>query len=81
MVDPFRQLYRARQVYNNILHDNASLQAHVGRSGLNMLSYDPRHDEGTLHLFDDTGRASARSQLLDDIPRLVTEGWRCHSDD
>ena len=69
----FANFYRARQVYNNILHDNASLQAHVGRSGLNMLSYDPRHDESTLYLFDDTGRASARSQLLDDIPRLVTE--------
>ena len=69
----FANFYRARQVYNNILHDNASLQAHVGQSGLNMLSYDPRHDEGTLYLFDDTGRASARSQLLDDIPRLVTE--------
>lgn len=26
--------WRARQVYNNILHDNASLQTHFGRSGL-----------------------------------------------
>lgn len=69
----FANAYRARQVYNNILHDNASLQAHVGRSGLNMLSYDPRHDEGILYLFDDSGRASAKTQLLDDIPRLVTE--------
>ena len=69
----FANAYRARQVYNNILHDNASLQAHVGRPGLNMLSYDPRHDEGMLYLFDDNGRASAKTQLLDDIPRLVTE--------
>lgn len=69
----FAKSYRARQVYNNILHDNASLQAHFGRSGLNMLSYDPRHDEGTLYLFDDNGRASAKTQLLGDIPRLVTE--------
>lgn len=69
----FANAYRARQVYNNILHDNASLQAHVGRPGLNMLSYDPRHDEGMLYLFDDNGRASAKNQLLDDIPRLVTE--------
>jgi len=29
----FANAYRARQVYNNILHDNASLQAHFGRSG------------------------------------------------
>jgi len=69
----FANAYRARQVYNNILHDNASLQAHVGRPGLNMLSYDPRHDEGMLYLFDDSGRASAKTQLLNDIPRLVTE--------
>lgn len=54
-------------------HDNASLQAHFGRSGLNMLSYDPRHDEGMLYLFDDTGRASAKTQLLGDIPRLVAD--------
>jgi len=69
----FAKSYRARQVYNNILHDNASLQAHFGRSGLNMLSYDPRHDEGMLYLFDDDGRASAKAQLLGDIPRLVAE--------
>lgn len=69
----FANAYRARQVYNNILHDNASLQAHFGRSGLNMLSYDPRHDEGMLYLFDDSGRASAKTQLLGDIPRLVAE--------
>ena len=68
----FANVSRARQVYNNILHDNASLQAHFGRSGLNMLSYDPRHD-GMLYLFDDNGRASARDQLLGDIPRLVAE--------
>lgn len=64
--------YRARQEYNNILHKNNSMQAHFGRSGLNMLSYDPRH-EGELYLFDVSGRAGAKNQLLDDIPRLVTE--------
>lgn len=69
----FANACRARQVYNNILHDNATLQAHFGRSGLNMLSYDPRHDEGMLYLFDNDGRASAKSQLLGDIPRLVAE--------
>jgi three-Cys-motif partner protein len=69
----FANAYRARQVYNNILHDNASLQAHFGRSGLNMLSYDPKHDEGMLYLFDISGRASAKDQLFGDIPRLITE--------
>jgi three-Cys-motif partner protein len=37
----FANSYRARQVYNNVLHDNSSSQAHFGRSGLNMLAYDP----------------------------------------
>lgn len=69
----FARSYRARQVYNNILHKNASLQAHFGRSGLNMLAYNPKHDEEMLYLFDDNGRASAKTQLLGDIPRLVTE--------
>lgn len=69
----FANASRARQVYNNILHDNASLQAHFGRSGLNMLSYDPRHEDGMLYLFDDNGRACAKNQLQGDIPRLVME--------
>lgn len=67
----FSNNYRARQVYNNILHDNATEQAHFGRSGLDMLKYDPA-DEGALYLFDTDGRAAARAQLLEDIPRLVT---------
>jgi hypothetical protein len=69
----FANFYRARQVYNNILHDNSSAQAHFGRSGLNMLSYDPDHDGGTLYLFDEPARQAARTQLLEDIPRLITE--------
>lgn len=69
----FSKVYRARQVYNNVLHENASLQAHFGRSGLNMLHYDPRHDEGQLYLFDDNARSSAKEQLFGDIPRLVAE--------
>lgn len=69
----FARSYRARQVYNNILHNNATLQAHFGRSGLNMLSYDPRHDEGKLYLFDNVGRTSAKTQLLDDIPQLLSK--------
>src|SRR5262249_37304164 len=48
--------YRARQVYNNVLHENSSVQAHFGRSGLDMLAYDPSHHSGDLYLFDDSGR-------------------------
>lgn len=69
----FANNYRARQVYNNILHDNSSSQAHFGRSGLNMLSYNPDDERGLLYLFDSGGRKTARDQLLDDIPRLLSE--------
>jgi len=69
----FANSYRARQVYNNVLHQNSSAQAHFGRSGLNMLSYNPAHNDGRLYLFDTTGRDRARSQLLEDIPRLVSD--------
>ncbi len=68
----FANSHVARQVYNNTLHDNSSLQAHFGRSGLEMLSYDPSHDGLDLYLFDDHGRERSRRQLLDDIPRLVS---------
>jgi three-Cys-motif partner protein len=64
--------YRARQEYNNILHNNSNMQAHFGRSGLNMLSFDPAR-EGQLYLFDISGREKAKQQLLEDIPRLVTD--------
>ena len=69
----FANSYRARQVYNNILHTNSSTQAHFGRSGLNMLAFDPTHEDGSLYLFDALGRPAAQEQLFDDIPRLVAE--------
>lgn len=69
----FANVYRARQVYNNVLHQNSTAQAHFGRSGLNMLSYDPSHDDGTLYLFGADDRETARSQLMADIPRLISE--------
>jgi three-Cys-motif partner protein len=68
----FANNYRARQEYNNVLHQNSSIQAHFGRSGLNMLTFDPAH-EGALYLFDVSGRERAQTQLLEDIPRLVAE--------
>lgn len=69
----FANAHRARQVYNNVLHANSSEQAHYGRSGLNMLSYDPSHEDGSLYLFDVSGRDSAKTQLLSDIPRLISD--------
>lgn len=38
-----------------------------------MLSYDPAHASPALYLFDLSGRKEAKEQLLDDIPRLITE--------
>lgn len=69
----FANNYRARQEYNNVLHRNSTMQAHFGRSGLDMLSFDPRQNENVLYLFDVSGRAAATQQLLEDIPRLVTD--------
>lgn len=68
----FANAPRARQVYNDVLHANSNDQAHFGRSGLNMLSYDPSH-EGRLYLFDAPGREAAKTELLGDIPRLLSE--------
>ena len=64
---------RARQEYNNVLHKNSSMQAHFGRSGLEMLSFNPTHSENSLYLFDQPGRAAAKQQLSDDIPRFVSK--------
>src|SRR5882724_9507285 len=69
----FANSYRARQEYNNVLHDNSSMQAHFGRSGLHMLSYDPDHGSNALYLFDVSGRREAKDQLSEDIPRLLTD--------
>jgi three-Cys-motif partner protein len=70
----FASSYRARQVYNDVLHENSSQQAHFGRAGLRMLSFDPSHGSGTLYLFDTDARHAAREQLPDDIARLISEG-------
>ena len=67
----FSNHHRARQVYNDTLHNNTAItQAHFGRAGLNMLSYDPQH-EGQLYLFDKNSRKIAKKKLGDDIPRLI----------
>ncbi|MFT3727862.1 MAG: three-Cys-motif partner protein TcmP [Terricaulis sp.] len=69
----FANNFRARQVYNDILHENATSQAHFGRSGLNMLAYDPDHAEGALYLFAGADREAAKLQLIEDIPRMIMQ--------
>lgn len=61
---------RARQVYNDVLHRNAGTQAHAGRIGLKMLSFDPQRD-ASLYLFDKQDRDRALDQLYADIPEVV----------
>lgn len=61
---------RARQVYNDVLHANSNTQAHFGRSGLEMLAYDPSKD-GSLYLFGAEDRIRAKTQLLEDVPRAI----------
>lgn len=68
----FANSHRARQVYNDVLHEDSAVQAHFGRAGLNMLAYDPRN-EGQLYLFDENSRESARNIMLEEIPSLVAE--------
>ena len=69
----FANNHRARQAYNDILHKNSSMQAHFGRPGLNMLAYNPQHEDGALYLFDEADRKRALDQLYDDIPRVIKD--------
>ena len=69
----FATSHRARQVYNDILHKFGEAQAHYGRAGLNMLSYDPGYQKAGLYLFDEDSRTVSREALMDDIPRLVSQ--------
>lgn len=62
----------ARRVYNNVLHDNQSHQAHFGPSGLNMLAFDPR-EERELHLFDEESRRRTVESLHQDVPILIEQ--------
>lgn len=67
----FASSARARQVYNDTLHRNSTRQAHFGRSGLNMLSFNPE-EEGSLYLFNLDGRKQALEQLRNDIPSVIS---------
>lgn len=69
----FATSHRARQVYNDILHKFGEAQAHYGRAGLNMLSYDPGYQKAGLYLFDEDSRTVSREALMEDIPRLVSQ--------
>lgn len=63
---------KARQVYNDLLHSSPGVQGHIGRAGLNMLSFDPKNIDQE-YLFGDTDRQRAREELYNDIPKAVSE--------
>lgn len=69
----FSNSHVARRAYNNVLHENSSVQAHFGRSGLNMLQFDPLQENGSLYLFESDDRLRAKEQLLEDVPRWISE--------
>lgn len=70
----FARAHRARQVYNDVLHDKSSHQAHYGRSGisLSMFAYDPSY-EGQTYLFTEQDRSRSTNQLIEDIPRVIEQ--------
>jgi len=69
----FSQVARARQAYNDVLHQNSTCQAHYGKAGLDMLFYDPSFSPGQIYLFEENDRNKDRDQLLIDIPKVVTD--------
>lgn len=71
----FATSHRARQVYNDILHKFGDAQAHFGKAGLHMLSFNPK-DNANLYLFNDDSRASAIDALMEDIPRYVSQSGK-----
>ncbi len=69
--------HRARQVYNDVLHQNSETQAHYGRAGLNMLAYDPSEEQDqNLYLFNASARDQAKEELIEDIPKFLCDTGR-----
>jgi len=69
----FANSYRARQVYNVVLHHNSGHQAHLGPAGIYMLRNDTTYHTQTPYLFDETNRSKSYLELIDDIPRFVSD--------
>lgn len=69
----FANSHRAREVYNDVLYQNAGDQAHYGKSGLQMLGY-TSVDVG-VQKFDwgDDLREANVVSLQSDLPRAISE--------
>ncbi len=68
----FANNYRAREVYNNVLHNNAKGSAHFGRSGLKMLEY-TSEERGKEFNFSGNMREESKKVLDYDIPKFISE--------
>ena len=67
---------RARSAMLDVYWRNANGHRHFGHAGLNMLAYKPDVDQtGYLHgmAFDDVTRQNAKSALLTDFARVITD--------
>ncbi len=72
----FANNYRAREVYNDVLHGNARGAAHFGKSGLKMLEYTPEEKNVGLFNFskDSTEmRTKSKEELRFDIPEFMSK--------
>ncbi len=72
----FANNYRAREVYNDVLHGNARGAAHFGKSGLKMLEYTPEEKNvGLFNISKDSTemRTKSKEELHYDIPRFISE--------
>ena len=69
----FSRSSRGREVYNNVLHEQARSQVHYGRSGLNMLEYTPSSNTAELFDFGQLAKEKTRGSLYEDIPKLIRD--------
>lgn len=67
----FANRVKARQVYNAVLHENSNHQVHYGRSGLQMLGNKSTLEQNDLYLFSNSCRENSKSELVEDVARLV----------
>ncbi len=69
----FSKHYRAREVYNDVLHKKAESQVHFGRFGLDMLKYTSGQDGIGLFDFSEMARKKSIEKLHSDIPKFISE--------
>jgi len=69
----FSKSHRAREVYNDVLHQNAGGQAHFGKSGLKMLEYTANETGVRKFDFGADFRTESKFALHTDLPAIIHE--------